>query len=101
MSGYQRDSGQSNIITIEPSTPQQLAEIGQILRKKLGPEFLTNRQGAGGSRMTYIEGWRALELANEIFGWDGNHALPSRQLGFVDFYLIQSQVGTARSNRYR
>lgn len=57
---------------------------------KLGPEHLAQRQGAGGSRfrlfpvkislmmgllaigkLTYIEGWRVINLANEVFGFNG------------------------------
>lgn len=54
---------------------------------RLGPEHLASRQGAGGSKLqlaskcylanhrtgklTYIEGWRVINLANEVFGFDG------------------------------
>lgn len=55
---------------------------------KLGPEHLAQRQGAGGStsrlapvkislltlvigKLTYIEGWRVINLANEVFGFNG------------------------------
>jgi hypothetical protein len=38
---------------------------------KLGPEHLASRAGAGGGKLTYIEGWRVINLANEVFGFDG------------------------------
>ncbi|KAI7879606.1 Rad52/22 double-strand break repair protein [Lichtheimia hyalospora FSU 10163] len=41
------------------------------LRKQLGPEFLSTRAGPGGSKLTYIEGRNVIELANEVFGYDG------------------------------
>ncbi|KAJ8660981.1 hypothetical protein O0I10_003203 [Lichtheimia ornata] len=41
------------------------------LRKQLGPEFLSTRAGPGGAKLTYIEGRNAIELANEVFGYDG------------------------------
>ncbi|KAG0142538.1 hypothetical protein CROQUDRAFT_50170 [Cronartium quercuum f. sp. fusiforme G11] len=45
--------------------------IQRLLAKRPGPEYLTTRPGAGGSKFIYIEGWRAIELANEIFGFNG------------------------------
>ncbi|CDH52014.1 dna repair and recombination protein rad52 [Lichtheimia corymbifera JMRC:FSU:9682] len=41
------------------------------LRKQLGPEYLSTRPGPGGAKLTYIEGRNAIELANEVFGYDG------------------------------
>jgi DNA repair and recombination protein RAD52 len=69
--GYQANASPMPHINVEPSPPERLAEISALLIKKLGPEYLATRQGGGGSKFTYVEGWRALELANMIFGWDG------------------------------
>ncbi|PVV02632.1 hypothetical protein BB560_002913 [Smittium megazygosporum] len=42
-----------------------------VLSKKLPPEFIRYRRGAGNSRLAYLEGWRAINLANRIFGYNG------------------------------
>lgn len=54
--------------------PDSLAKIQRmsvLLAKRLGPEYLSTRQGPGGSKLTYLEGWRAISLANEVFGFNG------------------------------
>lgn len=37
---------------------------------QLGPEYLSQRPGPGGTKLTYIEGWKASNLANEVFGFN-------------------------------
>ncbi|MBW0478473.1 hypothetical protein O181_018188 [Austropuccinia psidii MF-1] len=64
---------------------QSHSHIQALLSKQLGPEFLATRPGAGGSKLTYIEGWRVIALANEIFGFDGwSSETKSIQVDFVD-----------------
>lgn len=46
-------------------------KIQKQLEKKLGNEFLSIRTGYGSVRLTYVEGWKIIELANNIFGFDG------------------------------
>lgn len=46
-------------------------KIKKNLDKKLGAEFLSVRQGCGGVKLTYVEGWVIISLANRIFGFDG------------------------------
>ncbi|CCH60003.1 hypothetical protein TBLA_0C01900 [Henningerozyma blattae CBS 6284] len=46
-------------------------DIQTKLDKKLGPEYISKRVGYGTSRVAYIEGWRAINLANQIFGYSG------------------------------
>ncbi len=64
--------------------------IRQLLHQKLGKEHLATRPGAGGSKsfafksqidleqlyffsgsFTYVESWKVIELANQIFGFNG------------------------------
>ncbi|KAA1138460.1 DNA repair protein rad52 [Puccinia graminis f. sp. tritici] len=76
IAGSSRSTGHPNR---EPS------ELQSILSKQLGPEFLSTRPGAGGSKLTYIEGWRVIALANEIFGYDGwSSETKSIEVDFVD-----------------
>lgn len=42
-----------------------------LLAKRPGPEYLSTRPGAGGTKFVYIEAWKVIELANEIFGFNG------------------------------
>lgn len=51
-------------------TLQESHAIGNQLKRQLGPEFISTRPSAGG-RVAYLEGWRAINLANDIFGFDG------------------------------
>ncbi|CAE6395872.1 unnamed protein product [Rhizoctonia solani] len=51
---------------------EQLAQMQAKLNKKLGPEFLSQRPGPGGGpKLTYAEGWKIINLANEVFGFNG------------------------------
>jgi hypothetical protein len=45
-----------------------------LLNKKLGPEYLATRAGGGGMKLTYVEGWKAINLANEVFGFNGKYS---------------------------
>jgi DNA recombination protein Rad52 len=40
------------------------------LREKIKPELVKTREGAGKKILSYIEGWKAEENANEIFDFD-------------------------------
>lgn len=46
-------------------------EIRSNLRKRLHPELLSTRTGFNNMKLTYLEGWQAIELANRIFGFNG------------------------------
>ncbi|CAH6719739.1 DNA repair and recombination protein Rad52p [[Candida] jaroonii] len=52
-------------------TQEELDRIQITLSKVLGPEYISSRPGGGGSRVSYLEGWKALNLANEVFGFNG------------------------------
>lgn len=66
-------------------TEQEHKDIQTKLNKSLGPEFISYRDGPGGTRVQYIEGWKILNLANEIFGFNGwNSQIVSCQVDFLD-----------------
>uniref|UniRef100_A0A3Q2ZCJ6 Uncharacterized protein n=1 Tax=Hippocampus comes TaxID=109280 RepID=A0A3Q2ZCJ6_HIPCM len=58
-------------------------KIKKNLDKKLGAEFLSVRQGCGGVKLTYVEGWVIISLANTIFGFDGWNS-EVKDLNYVD-----------------
>nr|CAA51021.1 rad22 [Schizosaccharomyces pombe] len=55
------------------------------LSRKLGPEYVSRRSGPGGFSVSYIESWKAIELANEIFGFNGwSSSIRSINVEFMD-----------------
>ncbi|KAG7562540.1 hypothetical protein FFLO_02014 [Filobasidium floriforme] len=53
-------------------TAGQIATLQSRLQKQLGPEYIMERKGpSGGPTLSYIEGWKAINLANEVFGFNG------------------------------
>ena len=46
-------------------------KIAKLLEKPLSNEFLSTRLGFNGVKITYIEGWLIISIANHIFGYDG------------------------------
>ena len=69
-------SGQTN--PFMPQTPsittisaQEIATLQAKLDRQLGPEYISDRPGAGGVRVQYLEAWKCINLANEIFGFNG------------------------------
>ncbi|CAB4256327.1 similar to Saccharomyces cerevisiae YML032C RAD52 Protein that stimulates strand exchange by facilitating Rad51p binding to single-stranded DNA [Maudiozyma barnettii] len=46
-------------------------DIQNKLKKKLGPEFVSKRIGFGKNKVAYVEGWKVINLANQIFGYNG------------------------------
>ena len=65
-------------------TENERITIQTKLNKALGPEYVSSRPGGHGA-VQYIEGWKALNLANEIFGFNGwNSELVSCEIDFFD-----------------
>ena len=59
-------------VDISAHAAQQIATLQAKLDKKLGPEFISQRPGPGGQgKLTYAEGWKIINLANEVFGFNG------------------------------
>jgi len=48
-------------------SPEQTAE----LQKQLDRSLVKQRPGPGGKKLSYIEGYVAIRIANEVFGFDG------------------------------
>jgi DNA repair and recombination protein RAD52 len=69
-------SGQPNPFTphmpsITRMSAQEIATMQAKLEKQLGPEYISDRPGAGGIKVHYLEAWKCINLANEIFGFNG------------------------------
>ena len=66
---------------------KKLALLQAKLNQKLDPEFISQRPGpGGGSKLTYVEGRKVINLANEVFGFNGwSPSIVSLNTDFVDF----------------
>ncbi|KAJ2725172.1 DNA repair protein rad52 [Coemansia sp. Benny D115] len=65
--------------------PDETMLMDSTLRKKLGPEHISSRQGMGNSRLSYVEGWRIISIANEIFGFNGwSSSIQNLTIDFMD-----------------
>ncbi|KAF2004823.1 hypothetical protein P154DRAFT_484135 [Amniculicola lignicola CBS 123094] len=66
-------------------TAREIATLQSRLNKQLGPEYISSRTGAGGGKVAYLEGNKAIALANEVFGFNGwSSGLREVQIDYVD-----------------
>lgn len=83
--GNLHNSGNTKGFNLVSYTREEEIRIQRALNKVLGPEYVSFRPGGGGQNVSYIEGWKALNLANEIFGFNGwSSQLISVQVDFMD-----------------
>lgn len=70
---------------ISPYTAQEIATLQSRLNKKLGPEYISARPGASGSKVYYLAADKCITLANEVFGFNGwSSSVQNIQVDFVD-----------------
>ncbi|KKZ60253.1 hypothetical protein EMCG_05010 [[Emmonsia] crescens] len=66
-------------------TAQQIATLQSRLDKRLGPEYISSRQGPGGQKVHYLAAEKCINLANEVFGFNGwSSSIQNIQIDFVD-----------------
>ncbi len=62
------------------------------IHRDLAPEMVSQRHGPGGQKLAYIEGWRLIALANEVFGFNGwSHQVVQQTIGIffsVFFFFL-------------
>ncbi|KAF8474943.1 hypothetical protein BDZ91DRAFT_712041 [Kalaharituber pfeilii] len=92
--GFQHKIG--NIANINPFdeeppsrlSPYAVAEIATLqsrLDKQLGPEYISSRPGAGGVKVHYLAADKVINLANEVFGFNGwSSSIRNIQIDFVE-----------------
>jgi DNA repair and recombination protein RAD52 len=56
---------------ISEYTAQEIATIQSRLERQLGPEYISTRPGPSGQKLYYITGEKCIQLANEVFGFNG------------------------------
>ncbi|KAF1955596.1 hypothetical protein CC80DRAFT_536142 [Byssothecium circinans] len=70
---------------VDQFSAQEIATLQCRLNKQLGPEYISQRPGNGGGRVAYLEGNKAIALANEVFGFNGwSSSLGQVQIDYVD-----------------
>ncbi|KAJ5711611.1 hypothetical protein N7488_005767 [Penicillium malachiteum] len=75
-------------------TAQQVATLQARLDKKLGPEFISSRPGAGGAKVHYLSADKCISLANEVFGFNGW----SSSIQKIDIDFIEENQNTGKIN---
>lgn len=64
---------------------REIATLQSRLNKQLGPEFVSTRPGAGGGKVHYLAAEKAINLANQVFGFNGwSSSIQNVQIDFVD-----------------
>ncbi|KAI0346485.1 hypothetical protein BDW22DRAFT_1342656 [Trametopsis cervina] len=76
----------SSFMDMSEDSARRIATLQAKLDKKLGPEYISQRPGPGGGpKLTYAEGWKIINLANEVFGFNGwSSNVVSLTTDFVD-----------------
>ncbi|KAI9771329.1 MAG: DNA repair protein rad52 [Geoglossum simile] len=70
---------------ISAFTAQEIATLQSRLEKQLGPEYISSRPGAAGQKVYYVAGEKCINLANEVFGFNGwSSSIQNIQIDFVD-----------------
>ncbi len=75
-----------SFMDLSEETAKRIATMQSKLDKKLGPEFISQRPGPGGGpKFTYAEGWKIINLANEVFGFNGwSSSIVNLTTDFID-----------------
>jgi DNA repair and recombination protein RAD52 len=69
---------------ISEYTAQEIATLQSRLDRQLGPEYISTRPGAGGSKVHYLAAEKVINLANEVFGFNGwSSSIQQVQIDFV------------------
>lgn len=75
-------------------TAQEIATLQARLDKKLGPEYISSRPGASGQRVHYLSADKCINLANEVFGFNGwSSSIQNIQIDFVGVLLVDLLIG--------
>ncbi len=70
---------------ISEYTAAEIATLQSRLEKQLGPEYISARPGPGGSKVHYIAAEKCIQLANEVFGFNGwSSQIMDMSVDFVD-----------------
>lgn len=78
---------------INEYTAQEIATLQARLDKKLGPEYISSRPGAAGQKVHYLSADKCINLANEVFGFNGwSSSIQKIDIDFVRWVRSQSEA---------
>ncbi|KAH6722569.1 RAD52 DNA repair protein [Leptodontidium sp. MPI-SDFR-AT-0119] len=70
---------------VSPYTVQEIAILQARLEKQLGPEYISSRTGPSNQKVHYLAAEKSIQLANEVFGFNGwSSQIMDIQVDFVD-----------------
>ncbi|KAL9084762.1 MAG: hypothetical protein Q9159_005047 [Coniocarpon cinnabarinum] len=70
---------------ISEFTAIEIATLQSRLDRQLGPEYISTRAGPGGGRVHYLAAEKVINLANEVFGFNGwSSSIQRSEIDFVD-----------------
>ena len=79
-------------------TAQEIATLQSRLDKQLGPEYISSRPGAAGQKVHYLAAEKVINLANEVFGFNGwSSAIQNIQIDFVDEHAQTGKISLGLS----
>lgn len=83
-------------------TDEEWQRMSNQLQKQLGPEYLAQRPGPSGRPLTYIEGKTAINIANDIFGFNGwSTDIKDTTIDFVrQFFFLSFTCKKVLSNKH-
>lgn len=77
-------------------TEEEQEIIEKALKKRLGRNYLSTRPAMGGQAVVYIEGWKVIDIANDIFGFNGwSHSVTNSTVDFIDHSNGRFYVGVS------
>ncbi|KAK5171221.1 DNA repair protein rad52 [Saxophila tyrrhenica] len=80
----------------------EIATLQYHLNKQLGPEYVSTRPGAGGGKVHYLAAEKAINLANEVFGFNGwSSSIQNVQIDFVDEHPQSGKISLGLSTIVR
>jgi DNA repair and recombination protein RAD52 len=83
-------------------TAQEIATLQCRLDRQLGPEYISTRPGNGGGKVHYLAAEKVINLANEVFGFNGwSSAIQNVQIDFVDENTTTGRVNLGLSTIVR
>jgi hypothetical protein len=89
-------------------TALEIATLQSRLDKQLGPEYISSRSGPGGNKVHYLAAEKVINLANEVFGFNGwSSAIRDTTIDYVSMMayrgtcgLIKMQCDMDQSGKY-
>src|SRR5580700_66299 len=73
---------------ISEYTAQEIATLQSRLEKQLGPEYISSRPGPSGLKVHYVAAEKCIQLANEVFGFNGwSSSIVRLEVDFADEIL--------------